>query len=515
MVVVPPHATCSQRRTISWVRCAGLIDGELMIRKNRSRVAVAAAVAAVAAAGMPVASAAAPAPALTLVAASPSVTLDRWGKDPAVFLNLGTYLTAGKTPFEVRATRKSYADPIVAKQIIRQGGRTTERVLPKGLLKDFSGFPDFLHLTITDNTGKKVVDRKDAFCPNSPAGRVSPSAPATSSYPEDCPANPFARGTVWGIQAGWGANALTYNSRPVVLADGTYTIKVSVTAKYRSLFRIPAGEKTVNATVVTHQAPPGGPMGRKRPLGTALKPNAAPPAGRASVPKGPKPDLRPLPAWGIGIARPVPGGPQRDYLQFSANVWNGGTSPLVVDGFRRPGKDLMDAYQYFYDAKGKQVGYAPTGGMEWDPRDGHQHWHFKDFASYRLLNGGQKEIVRSQKEAFCLADTDAIDYTLANANWKPYNTNLRTACGDHGALSVREVLDVGSGDTYMQYLPGQSFDITDLPNGTYYIQVIANPVHKLYETNTKNNVSLRKVILGGHAGARTVKVPPYQLIDAP
>ena len=80
---------------------------------------------------------------------------------------------------------------------------------------------------------------------------------------------------------------------------------------------------------------------------------------------------------------------------------------------------------------------------------------------------------------------------------------------------MREVLDVGSGDTYTQYRPGQSFDITDLPNGTYHIQVIANPANRLQETDLKNNVSLRKVVLGGTPGARTVSVPPVDLIDAP
>ena len=48
---------------------------------------------------------------------------------------------------------------------------------------------------------------------------------------------------------------------------------------------------------------------------------------------------------------------QKDFLAFAANVWNAGPSQLVLDGFRQQGKDLMDAYQYFYDANGKQVGY--------------------------------------------------------------------------------------------------------------------------------------------------------------
>lgn len=234
------------------------------------------------------------------------------------------------------------------------------------------------------------------------------------------------------------------------------------------------------------------------------------------MPDVPKPDLRSLPAWDIGISDGEDGDvPGKDYMVFSANVWNAGPAPLVVDGFRSPGKELMDAYQYFYDAKGKQVGYTPTGTMEWDPRVGHEHWHFTDFASYRLLSADKSEIVRSGKEAFCLANTDAIDYTVKNANWHPNNTDLSTACGQQNSISVREVLDVGSGDTYTQYRPGQSFDVTDLKNGTYYIEVIANPEHRLRETNLKNNVALRKVILTGTTGARKVTVPPIDLITAP
>jgi len=48
-----------------------------------------------------------------------------------------------------------------------------------------------------------------------------------------------------------------------------------------------------------------------------------------------------------------------------------------------------------------------------------------------------------------------------------------------------------------------------------YIQVIANPEKRLQETNTGNNVALRKVVLSGEPGARSVTVPPHELIDAP
>ncbi len=123
---------------------------------------------------------------------------------------------------------------------------------------------------------------------------------------------------------------------------------------------------------------------------------------------------------------------------------------------------------------------------------------------------------RSGKEAFCLAPTDSIDLNLPGANWKPASTDLSTACGTEQAVSIREVLDVGWGDTYGQYLPGQSFNVTNLANGLYYIEVLANPDAKLVESNHNNNSALRKIRLGGKVGGkRTLKVYPYAGIKAP
>ncbi|CAM5487922.1 Protein-lysine 6-oxidase OS=Streptomyces aurantiogriseus OX=66870 GN=GCM10010251_02900 PE=4 SV=1 [Streptomyces aurantiogriseus] len=520
-------------------------------------------------------------PELKLIAASKSVTLDRWEWDgqAGVNLDLGTYVSVDNAPLEFKVTRKSYKDPVVAEQILRDGTKTKTKKLPAGLVNDFSGLPGFLEVSVTDASGAEVATSKGTFCPNNASGRIRPDAPATSHYPQSCPTNPFTLGSVWGVEKGWAANTSTIDyDKPVDLPVGEYTATVSVAKKYRDLFGIPDDRPTIKVTVRqesdggegvglrsaaahgghgAHSAHAGGQAagdtghhygtrGADAPtppalshaledrglahhlgdgkghtdgsrIAPALKANAKEPTGRASVPaNAPKPDLRSLPAWGFEITDGEDGDvPGRDYLAFSANVWNAGPAPLVVDGFRSPGQDLMDAYQYFYDANGKQIGYTPTGTMEWDPRVGHEHWHFTDFASYRLLSEDKTKEVRSGKEAFCLANTDAVDYTVKNANWHPYNTDLSTACGEQNSISVREVLDVGSGDTYTQYRPGQSFDITDLPNGTYYVEVLANPAKRLKETNLNNNTSLRKVVLGGTPGARTVSVPPYDLIDAP
>ena len=211
------------------------------------------------------------------------------------------------------------------------------------------------------------------------------------------------------------------------------------------------------------------------------------------------PDLIPLPAFGMGIYHRRGGG---DFLAFGANIWSAGPSPMVVEGFRRQNSDVMDAYEYFYDGD-TPVGRAPVGTFEFDDRKGHHHWHMEQFARYSLLNADQTEVVLSTKQSFCLAPTDPIDLRLPTAEWSPSwygGGGLSTACGGSDAIWIREVLPVGWGDTYYQYVAGQSFDITHLPNGRYYVQVQANPTGSMIETTQDNNTSLRRVILKGKPG---------------
>jgi hypothetical protein len=52
-----------------------------------------------------------------------------------------------------------------------------------------------------------------------------------------------------------------------------------------------------------------------------------------------------------------------------------------------------------------------------------------------------------------------------------------------------------------------------VPNGTYRIQILADPDRKLLEATRANNESLRTIVLGGVPGARTVTVPPVDGVD--
>ena len=415
--------------------------------------------------------------------------------------DLGLRLVAEGAPFELWSKRPSYDDPI------RTVWRTTEGdvPLPAGSMDTFSGLNRFLTLDITPRRGGGPTQHLvRPACLNGWSERVRPDAPPRSGYPAGCWYNPFTLGSVQGIQQGW-ATPILSQGRPFRLEPGEYEVTATIAPAYAATFGLSAADatRTVRLTVTAEDGgSEGSPMTRPRPA--AHRPSG--PQGRADA-AGPQPDLRALPAWGIELSR------NTNYLRFSATVWNAGDSPLVVDGFRRDGEDEMDAYQYFFDAAGDQTGYQSVGHLHWDPKPSHQHWHFEDFARYSLLDADQQETARSKKEAFCLANTDAVDLTVPDAEWTPENTDLSTSCGDYSSLSIREVLAAGWGDTYMQYRAGQSFDIRGLPNGTYYVAVIANPEDNLVEAATDNNVALRRIVLGGRPGHRTVRVPQVGLID--
>ncbi|MBL7259620.1 lysyl oxidase family protein [Paractinoplanes lichenicola] len=451
-----------------------------------------------------------------LVSAGKNIKAERYdnGDGFAVDLDLGLNIIAGQEPLEIRASRKSYADPIVAHLVTKKGNVT----LPKALVTDLYTLKQFTTVTIKNAKGAVVKRYWTNFCPNSyDSVRTRPDAPAQSPYPMGCPSgNPFTLGTVWGVQAGWNAKTsdVPTHGKAFDLPPGKYSVGVTVNPPYQKLLNLTAKDATValNLTVVkgsvekearTNAHQHGQQVSETH---SEYRVPAKRPTARAAAPaSGPRPDLRSLPAWGISISK---GAKSKWYVNFGATVWNAGDSPLLVDGFRRSGQGLMDAYQYFFDAQGNQVGAVPAGTMEWDPRAGHNHWHFTDFAQYNLLKSDQKQVARSGKEAFCLANTDQVDYTIPLAKWRPFNTDLETSCGMQNSVGVREVLDIGNGDTYTQDRPGQSFDVTSLPNGTYYIQVKANPAGKLSERSTGNNTSVRKIVLGGTAKKRTLTVPP-------
>jgi hypothetical protein len=455
-------------------------------------------------------------PSLKLLSPKQRMTV-RHGRRAPVFFDPGILVAAQTAPFEIRVRRADYDHPLEAVQVVQRAAAPESRSLPADVLDGWLGLEDFFALDIRRPNGRTVVTRKLTFCPNGfEPQRVNDDGPILRTYPAYCSTNPFTKSMVWGIDEGWAVPGLSYGFRPVKLKDGPYEVTVAIAPRYIELFKIAPEDASATLSLKVKTMKRCRHCGHDRMRAIARSRRDAESSrdaasGRVPTMNNPDPSVLPdlvaLPSWGISTDRRRRG----DYLTFGATVWAGGASPLVVEGFRRPGEDVMDGWQYFY-REGQPIGRTSAGRLESDPRRGHRHWHFKQFAAYRLLNADMTEVVVSTKEAFCLAPTDAIHLDLPGAAWNP-ETGLWTACGSRASIWVREILPLGWGDTYSQFLPGQSFDITEVPNGTYYIEVRANPQGLLKEQDLSNNTELRKVILKGRPRHRKVVVPLWHGID--
>jgi hypothetical protein len=456
---------------------------------------------------------------------------------------LGIRLIDSAAPFELRVERPDYNSPLQAFERISG----VDVPLPTNLPVSFNKLSGFLVMKFTPaGTNKNTAFvRWMGACIGQQTDRVDPDAPGESDYPVGCYYNPYALGSLMGIQQGYAASVTDqWGGSSFRVPAGRWSVSIKVNSTWANALQIPAANRGVTSTVVVKDQGDGcvvydrtaarGCRTVPRVARTAapaapavVRPTARSAVTAADLPPGtPLPDLRALPATGFAIS------PNGNYLQFSATVWNAGTSPMVVDGFRRDGEDIMDGYQYFYGADGKQLPqYVKVGTFVWDPRPTHLHWHFKSFAAYSILPQGLTPQpagqahnvggVDSRKEAFCLANTDAVDLAGPGADMSPDNTNLATACGDYTSLSTREVLAAGWGDTYAQFRAGQSFDLRNLANGCYNVWVEGNPVinattgaRTLIESNTSNNRAHRKVCIGGVLGHRTItRIGKVGLVD--
>jgi hypothetical protein len=459
---------------------------------------------------------------LRLVAAQNAITLERFGND--VFVDPGVYVAAAGAPLQLDVRRASYTKPITITQVIRTPGGTRIRNLPGSVLDGFNGLRHFLSLRVTNARGKTVFSALETFCPDVfDPQRVSPASASASPYPQQCaPMDPFPVGNVWGIAKGWAVNPLEGGGPAGGVPDlklplGRYTVTESITSPYRQLFGIPASAATASVKVQVVKGS-GGSVAHPAhgaPPATKPLPSAPSVATLAHPSQSVLPDLVPLPSWGISLTQTKATKKHRATaaVNFGATVWVGGNGPLDVQGFRSGGSPVMPAYQYFW-RDGKVIGRVRAGTMGFDSLPGHNHWHFEQFAAYRLLNAAKTVAVRSNKVGFCIAPTDNVDLTLPHATWQPSSIGFGLgACGSPTALWVREMMPLGWGDTYFQSVAGQSFDVTGLPNGTYYVEVVANPEGILHETTTGDNVSLRQIILGGTPGHRTIRVPAWHGLD--
>ena len=149
----------------------------------------------------------------------------------------------------------------------------------------------------------------------------------------------------------------------------------------------------------------------------------------------------------------------------------------------------------------------------------HNHYHFRHYAQYQLIDPGTGRVWRTAKRGFCMVDSSPAPAYLGQA---PRDPQFRT-CGAVG-VPGNQGISAGWADTYALWLNGQYFVLdggdgqAPVPPGDYLLRVTVNPgfkpaagepcphrdtkrlCHQLPESDYENNVAEVAITIPAHPG---------------
>ena len=228
-------------------------------------------------------------------------------------------------------------------------------------------------------------------------------------------------------------------------------------------------------------------------LGTASLAVEVAGAGDAGTPH--YPDLQTLPPSDVRVQRDRVTGTRE--LRFSNTVANLGPGRLEVLPVNYSGTGITEAYQRVYtdDVSGAWSILDTIHAGTFECHASHGHWHFEGFALYELRSAasdgtiGDQVVASSEKISFCMMDTTRVSSSIQHSSNKTYSTCTRDEA---------QGISVGWADTYSWRLAGQSLDITNVPNGVYWLVSTADPEGRLLETDDGNNRGAVQVSIKGN-----------------
>lgn len=232
-----------------------------------------------------------------------------------------------------------------------------------------------------------------------------------------------------------------------------------------------------------------------------------PPVGRPQLP-----DIAPAPPQDAQITHEK----GRWLLRFSTSLLNIGDGDFVLRAER-----VLDDWTVYED-----IQYSKSGARVLESRaslvwggDGHNHWHVERIAVGRLApwTSGRppkpRTGVADSKVGFCYYDN--VRYLDDAAQNPGYS---RFACGGREDRSIGMGLSYGWIDRYDFRLPGQSIDVTDLPDGKYRLWLDVDEQKWFREKRRNNNVTWEDFDLvtqknGARAVTNKVSGPPIKLVS--
>lgn len=172
----------------------------------------------------------------------------------------------------------------------------------------------------------------------------------------------------------------------------------------------------------------------------------------------------------------------RVLLRLSATTANIGEGPLELRGGDLVSSESQEVHQRIYQSDGTFIDRL-AGTFEY--HSSHGHLHFEGYAEYQLravLPGNQvgEVVATGGKTSFCLIDVAPYDRLMLGVPDAPVYTGCR---------GERQGLSVGWADLYESGLPDQWIDVTDVPNGQYWLQITVDPDNQIVELDETNNTS--------------------------
>jgi Lysyl oxidase len=167
----------------------------------------------------------------------------------------------------------------------------------------------------------------------------------------------------------------------------------------------------------------------------------------------------------------------------------------------------------------------PNGDGDFSDQDGmfefatcHDHYHFKHYATYRLISATTRKVWRAAKRGFCMLDTDPANTQTGDGNRNYLSCGTKSIDGFQG-------ISHGWADSYVWQLAGQYFVLDGgdgqdaVPPGTYVIEITVNPpydppaggcplvtdpktglCHQFAESDYTNNVGQALISIPDHLG---------------
>lgn len=187
-------------------------------------------------------------------------------------------------------------------------------------------------------------------------------------------------------------------------------------------------------------------------------------------------------------------------LKFPIITLNVGAGPSEIIADRSGNVSNWKAYQTFYDAQGNRESVLSPNAEFFFAGDGHNHWHVRDFDSYRILDETGTELRFAEKHGYCLEDNTTYGAMQGQPGVSPtpvYEHSKMCGLGLPNALTIVHGMSRGWGDTYPSTLPDQGINIDGLPDGIYTIEVTADDKDVVKESNDTNNTASIKVQITG------------------